>query len=208
MADPADSVPDSVLDSYDLPPEPAPRVAALRAVVARANELYYERDAPELPDAEYDVLVRELRRLETDFPELATDSSPSQGVGGAPSATFSPVVHAVPMTSLDNAMDGDELRAWGDRVLRGLDGAVPRFVAELKFDGLALSLRYEHGRLVQAATRGDGRVGEDVTANVRTIADVPDRLPAGAPDVVEVRGEVYMSRAVFEAAQRGVPRRR
>ena len=104
------------------------------------------------------------------------------------------------MTSLDNAMDGDELRAWADRVVKGLDGVVPRFVAELKIDGLAMSLRYEHGLLVQAATRGDGRVGEDVTGNVRTIEDVPERLRgADVPEVVEVRGEVYMPTAVFEA---------
>ena len=184
---------------YDLPDDPIERIVALRAAVARANHLYYEADAPELPDAEYDLLVRELRELEALHPELPAEASPSQTVGGAPSATFAPVVHAVPMTSLDNAMDADELRAWGDRVVRGLDGVVPAFVAELKFDGLAMSLRYERGRLVQAATRGDGRVGEDVTANVMTIADVPKQLPAGAPEVLEVRGEVYMSTAVFEA---------
>lgn len=184
---------------HDLPDDPAERVGALRALIARANRLYHELDAPELPDAEYDLLVRELRTLEADHPELAVDDSPTLAVGGAPIATFSPVVHAVPMTSLDNAMDGDELRAWADRVVRGLDGTVPTFVAELKFDGLAMSLRYEAGRLVQAATRGDGRVGEDVTANVRTIGDVPQHLPGTAPDVLEVRGEVYMSREVFEA---------
>jgi DNA ligase (NAD+) len=184
---------------HDLPDDPAERVGALRAIIARANELYHELDAPELPDAEYDLLVRELRTLEADHPELAVDDSPTLVVGGAPSATFASVVHAVPMTSLDNAMDGDELRAWADRVVRGLDGTVPTFVAELKFDGLAMSLRYEAGRLVQAATRGDGRVGEDVTANVRTIADVPQQLSVGAPEVLEVRGEVYMSRDVFDA---------
>jgi DNA ligase (NAD+) len=175
----------------------------LRAQVAHHNRLYHELDRPEIPDAEYDRLARELRSLEAEFPEFASPDSPSKAVGGAASATFAPVTHAVPMTSLDNAMDADELRAWADRVVRGLDGTVPTFVAELKFDGLAMSLRYEGGRLVQAATRGDGRVGEDVTANVRTIADVPDELTAvdGAPlpEVVEVRGEVYMSTAVFES---------
>lgn len=189
----------SATGPYDLPDDPIERIVALRDVVARANRLYYEQDAPELPDAEYDLLVRELRELEALHPELAAESSPAESVGGPASVAFSPVVHAVPMTSLDNAMDADELSAWGDRVVRGLGGSVPTFVAELKFDGLAMSIRYERGRLVQAATRGDGRVGEDVTANVRTIADVPASLPEGAPEVLEVRGEVYMSSAVFEA---------
>ncbi len=176
------------------------RIDELRAQVAHHNRLYHELDRPEIPDGDYDALVRELRHLEVDFPDLADPASPAQAVGGGVSATFAPVTHAVPMTSLDNAMDSDELRSWADRVVRGLDGIVPTFVAELKFDGLAMSLRYEHGALVQAATRGDGRVGEDVTANVRTIADVPERLSGDhVPGVVEVRGEVYMSTAVFES---------
>ena len=179
------------------------RIDELRAQVAHHNRLYHELDAPELPDGDYDALVRELRSLEADYPDLASPESPAQAVGGAASATFAPVTHAVPMTTLDNAMNGEELRSWADRVVRGLDGVVPRFVAELKFDGLAMSLRYEHGALVQAATRGDGRVGEDVTANVRTIDDVPEQLTAApgfdVPEVLEVRGEVYMPTAVFEA---------
>lgn len=184
----------------DLQPDAvAARIDELRSLVAYHNRLYHELDAPEIPDAEYDALARELRSLEADYPEFADAASPSQAVGGAASTAFEPVRHAVPMMSLDNAMSVDELRAWADRVVRGLGGVVPRFVAELKFDGLAMSLRYEGGVLVQAATRGDGRVGEDVTANVRTIADVPDRLPPSAPEVIEVRGEVYMSTAVFEA---------
>jgi DNA ligase (NAD+) len=181
---------------------PGDRVAELRELVAYHNRLYHEQDAPELPDAEYDLLVRELRALEAENPELADDSSPSMAVGGVASATFAPVTHAVPMTSLDNAMNEAELRSWADRVVRGLDGTVPAFVAELKFDGLAMSLRYEGGELVQAATRGDGRVGEDVTANVRTIGDIPHRLKgptSKVPEVFEVRGEVYMSTAVFQA---------
>jgi DNA ligase (NAD+) len=181
---------------------PGDRIAQLRELVAYHNRLYHELDTPELPDAEYDLLVRELRALEAEHPDLADDTSPSQAVGGAASATFAPVVHAVAMTSLDNAMNESELRAWGVRVVRGLDGTVPDFVAELKFDGLAMSLRYEAGELVQAATRGDGRVGEDVTANVRTIADIPHRLKgpkSKIPAVFEVRGEVYMSTAVFGA---------
>jgi DNA ligase (NAD+) len=180
----------------------ADRIDALRAQVAYHNRLYHELDSPEIPDGDYDLLVRELRQLESDHPELADASSPSMDVGGAPVNTFAPVVHAVPLTSLDNAMTRDELVAWAERVQRGLDGTTPRFVAELKFDGLAMSLRYERGELVQAATRGDGKVGEDVTANVRTIADVPHRLRAGevlVPEVFEVRGEVYISTAVFTA---------
>lgn len=173
------------------------RVEHLRAEVARHNRLYHELDAPEIPDAEFDLMVTELRRLEAEHPELATASSPAQSVGGVASATFAPVVHAVPMMSLDNAMDIDELAAWGERVRRGLDGEPVRYVCELKIDGLAMSLRYEAGRLVSAATRGDGRVGEDVTANVRTIAVIPGSLDT-APDVIEVRGEVYMARHVFD----------
>ncbi|MFW2335928.1 NAD-dependent DNA ligase LigA [Ilumatobacter sp.] len=180
--------------------EVSARIAGLREQVAYHNRLYHERDAPEIPDGDYDALVRELRRLESEHPDLADDASPSHAVGGAVSATFAPVVHAEPMTSLDNAMDPDELRAWYDRLLRGLDGVAPRLVAELKFDGLAMSLRYEQGVLVQAATRGDGSVGEDVTGNVRTIADIPHRLSGSTvPTVLEVRGEVYMSTSVFEA---------
>jgi len=182
----------------DGPLDPSLRVDELRAQVAHHDERYHTLDDPEISDADYDALVRELRQLESDHPDLAADESPTGLVGAVISTTFAPVIHRVPMMSLDNAMDGDELRSWADRVAKGLDGAVPTFVCELKFDGLAISLRYEDGRFVQAATRGDGRVGEDVTANVATIGDVPSDLPDGAPPVVEVRGEVYMSRSSFE----------
>ena len=178
--------------------DPARRVDELRAQIAHHNERYYTLDDPEISDADYDALVRELRRLEADHPDLVTDDSPTGLVGSAISTAFSPVTHRVPMMSLDNAMDAAELHAWADRVVRGLDGDAPTFVCELKFDGLAISLRYEDGRFVQAATRGDGRVGEDVTANVATIADVPHDLPDTAPPVLEVRGEVYMTRSSFE----------
>ncbi len=183
--------------------DPASRVDALRAEIAHHNERYHTLDDPEISDADYDALVRELRLIEADHPELEDSTSPTHQVGGAISATFSSVAHRVPMMSLDNAMDGDELRAWADRVVKGLDGEIPSFVCELKFDGLAISLRYEDGQFVQAATRGDGRVGEDVTANVATIADVPVRLVAGegidtVPSVFEMRGEVYMTRSSFE----------
>lgn len=178
----------------------ATRVADLRRQIAYHNERYHTLDSPEIADADFDLLVRELLKLEREHPELASDESPTTKIGGAPlSATFAPVVHRVAMTSLDNAMDEAELTQWGDRVARGLAGAPATFVCELKIDGLAMSLRYEDGRFVQAATRGDGRVGEDVTANVATIAALPKRLPKGAPAVVEVRGEVYMPIASFEA---------
>ena len=163
-------------------------------------ERYHAEDEPEIPDADYDALVVELRALEAEYPELATDDSPTRRVGSTGRSTFDEVAHRVPLRSLDNAFDVDELRAWSERVLRRLDDdPVPAWACELKFDGLAVSLRYEDGHLVQAATRGDGRVGEDVTANVRTINDVPDRLSDEAPAVVEVRGEVYMGRSAFEA---------
>ncbi|MEQ1701764.1 MAG: NAD-dependent DNA ligase LigA [Ilumatobacteraceae bacterium] len=182
---------------------PADRIIELRSLIAHHNERYYADDAPEVSDADYDQLVRELARLEAEHPELIDEASPTQQVGaGALSSAFAPVVHRVPMTSLDNAMDVAELEAWGERITRGLAGEPARFVCELKIDGLAMSLRYERGAFVQAATRGDGRVGEDVTANVATIAVVPKALagPAGGsvPEVVEVRGEVYLPLDAFD----------
>ncbi|WP_442968046.1 NAD-dependent DNA ligase LigA [Rhabdothermincola sp.] len=181
--------------------DPAERVEELRRQIRHHDRLYYELDAPEIPDADYDALVRELRALEDEYPDLRTPDSPTQRVGGAPSPAFAPVVHRVPMMSLDNAFDEAELQAWGARLQRRLaelgDGQRVHFVCELKIDGVAISLRYEHGELVQAATRGDGRVGEDVTANARVVRDIPDRLE-GAPPVLEVRGEIYMPISVFE----------
>ena len=178
---------------------PVQRILELRSQIAHHNERYYAHDAPEISDADYDLLVRELARLEAEHPEFSDAESPTQQVGaGALSTSFAEVAHRVPMTSLDNAMDVAELQAWGERVSKGLGGEVARFVCELKIDGLAMSLRYEGGRFVQAATRGDGRVGEDVTLNVATIAAVPKALPAGAPEVLEVRGEVYLPLAAFE----------
>jgi DNA ligase (NAD+) len=180
---------------------PADQIAELRDKVAYHNRRYHELDSPEISDADFDLLVRELRQLEDQYPELAMAESPSMAVGGAPSATFAPVVHAVPMTSLDNAMDASELAAWGTRVARTLGDEQPHFVCELKIDGLAMSVRYEGGRYVQAATRGDGRVGEDVTVNVATVGEVPHVLSAPehgqVPDVLEVRGEIYMPEASF-----------
>ena len=179
------------------------RALQLRAEIAEHNRRYHELDDPSVSDADYDDLVRELRRLEEEFPELVTPDSPTQRVGGRAVAAFAPVVHRVPMMSLDNAFDEAELQAWGERLQRRLaegDGPVEvGYVCEPKIDGLAVSIRYEGGRFVQAATRGDGRTGEDVTANIATIADVPTELPAGAPPVLEIRGEVYMSTSAFAA---------
>jgi DNA ligase (NAD+) len=183
----------------DLPPLTArARVDALRAEIVDHDRRYYVQDDPIVSDAEYDELVKELKALEAQWPQLVSEDSPTQRPGGFAPTAFAPVVHRMPMMSLDNAFSDDELRAWGARVERGLGGPAATYVGELKIDGLAVSLRYEGGRLVQAATRGDGRVGEDVTANVSTIAVVPKRI-AGAPPVLEVRGEVYLSVPQFEA---------
>jgi DNA ligase (NAD+) len=184
--------------------DPAGRIDELRAAIRLHDRLYYEDDAPEIPDAEYDVLVRELSDLELQHPDLITPDSPTLSVAGAVTTTFAPVEHRVPMMSLDNAFSAGELDAWGARLQRRYDelGSADRplnLVAELKIDGLAVSIRYEGGVLVQAATRGDGRTGEDVTANVRTISNIPNELPLGAPEVLEVRGEVYMPIAAFLA---------
>ena len=184
--------------------ETARRVEQLRAEILEHNERYYVQDAPIVSDAEYDALLLELRDLEERHPELRDETSPTRQVGGRVSEAFAPVVHSSPLLSLDNAFEPGEVRAWDERLQRRLgvgEGGEPvryGYVCELKIDGVAISLRYEGGELVQAATRGDGRIGEDVTANVRTIADVPDRLPEGAPSVLEVRGEVYMATAAFE----------
>jgi DNA ligase (NAD+) len=178
----------------------AARAAALRLEIERHARLYYVLDAPELSDEAYDALVAELRGLEDAYPELASADSPTRRVGAAPSSTFAPVRHASRMYSLDNAMGADELDAWFERVARDVGGRTCAFVAELKIDGSSIALTYEGGRLARAATRGDGTTGEDVTANVRTVASVPESLDAraGAPAGVEVRGEVYMPKTSFE----------
>lgn len=191
--------------SGEAPAKARTRAEELRALILRNNELYHVLDAPEIPDAEYDLLVVELRQLEADYPDLATPDSPTQTVGAAPSGLFQEVRHRVPMMSLDNAFDEEELRAWGGRLVRAvptLDLETLAFSSEPKVDGVAMSLTYERGRFVQAATRGDGVTGEDVTANVATVKDVPVELAkAGGPypAVLEVRGEIYMPVADFEA---------
>jgi DNA ligase (NAD+) len=181
--------------------DPADEILALRAEIAEHNRAYYELDAPTIADADFDALLRRLKDLEAANPDLVTEDSPTQRVGGVASSLFAPVRHQVPMMSLDNAFSLEELLAWGERLGRRA-AEVSSFVCELKIDGLAMSIRYEEGRYVQAATRGDGKVGEDVTENVRTIAAVPDRLVGDVPAVVEVRGEVYMPISSFEALNR------
>lgn len=183
--------------------DPAGRVDWLREQIRRHDRAYYEHDAPTIPDADYDALVRDLRTLEAEHPDLLTPDSPTQTVRGAATTSFAPVEHRRRMMSLDNAMDLAELQDWGARTARrlaelGLEEQV-RYVCELKIDGLAVSVRYERGRFVQAATRGDGRTGEDVTANVARISAVPERLADGAPEVLEARGEIYLPIVAFEA---------
>ncbi|MDR2001044.1 MAG: NAD-dependent DNA ligase LigA [Zoogloeaceae bacterium] len=180
------------------------RAGFLRGEIERHNHAYYVLDAPSIPDAEYDKLFRELQELEAAYPELLTPDSPTQRVGGSPLAAFASVRHAVPMLSIKTETDtgaGGAL-AFDARVRKALAlpaAALPvEYAAELKFDGLAISLRYEQGRLTQAATRGDGETGEDVTQNIRTIRCIPLRLASEAPAMLEVRGEVYMSRPDFE----------
>jgi DNA ligase (NAD+) len=178
----------------------ASRADELRRLIEYHNYRYHQLDDPEISDAEYDALMRELRGLEESHPELRTPDSPTQKVGAAPSATFAEVRHRVPMMSLDNAFTFEELQAWGKRMERYISGGVD-FVAELKIDGVAISLLYENGRLVRGATRGNGISGEDITANVRTISVIPERLAlpaAKTPSVLEVRGEVYMPLSSFE----------
>ncbi len=174
------------------------RVEELRAQIEHHDYCYYVLAAPEISDAEYDELVRELQELERRFPQLVTPDSPTQRVGERPSALFAPVRHSAPLLSLDNAFDRVELEAWLARVERQLGtGSVP-VVCEPKIDGVSIAILYEHGRLVRGATRGDGRVGEDVTANVRTIRSLPARLRGHAPAWLEARGEVFLPVRAFE----------
>ena len=173
----------------------AKRVEELRAVIEKNNRLYYDQDAPELEDFEYDALTRELKALEAQFPQLVTASSPTQKVGGTASSKLLKVTHAVKMESLLDAFSFDELRDFDRRVREA--GVEPEYVVEIKIDGLSCSLEYENGELVRASTRGDGVVGEDVTANVRAIRSIPKKLK-DAPEFLEVRGEVYMPHEAFQ----------
>ncbi len=184
--------------------EAAAELERLRAEITRHDQLYFGKDAPEISDAEYDALRRRLDALEAQFPRLKTPQSPSAKVGAAPAEGFGKIRHAVPMLSLGNAFEDSDVAEFSERVRRFLNIAADRplaFTAEPKIDGLSISLRYEHGRYVQAATRGDGSEGENVTANVATIAEIPKALRRGAgdqiPDVIEVRGEIYLSHHDF-----------
>ncbi len=181
--------------------EAANRLMKLAKLIARHDRAYHDRDAPEISDADYDALVRENRALEQQFPHLVRTDSPSRRLGAVPTSSLAKVTHAKPMLSLDNAFTDEEVAEFVVRVRRFLSlpaGATVVLTAEPKIDGLSCSLRYEDGVLAMAATRGDGAVGEDVTANVRTIGEIPQRIE-GAPSILEVRGEIYMSKADFAA---------
>lgn len=189
-------------------PQARERHATLSQELTEHQYRYYVLDAPIITDAEFDKQLRELEALEAEFPALRTPDSPTQRVGGTFSTDFTPVTHAERMLSLDNAFADEELAAWAERVERDAGGAVP-YLCELKVDGLAINLTYENGRLVRAATRGDGRTGEDVTANVRSIRDVPGQLTPsdGFPDIpelLEVRGEIYFPIAAFADLNAGL----
>ena len=182
---------------------PADRIQELRSLIRHHEERYYVHAAPEISDYEFDQLLKELETLEAENPDLVTIDSPTQRVGGRPVEGFATVLHAQPMLSLDNAYSEDELRAFDERVRRGLGeaGATPEsvaYVAELKIDGLSIALTYEDGRLLRGATRGDGVRGEEVTSNVRTIRAIPLVLKDGPPGPIEVRGEVFLPRKAFE----------
>jgi len=174
------------------------KLEELRAALHRANHRYYVLDDPEISDIEYDDLMRELLAIEAEHPELVVADSPTQRVGAAVSEAFAPVTHLQRMFSLDNVESEEELESWQARLVRGLGRQPAGYVCELKIDGLAVSITYENGRLARAATRGDGTVGEDITANVRTIDAVPLRLQGDPPELMEVRGEIYMPVSAFE----------
>ncbi len=183
---------------------PLDRITELRQLIRHHEEQYYIHSAPEIADAEFDALLHELERLEADNPDLVSLDSPTQRVGGRLVEGFATVAHKAPMLSLDNAYNEDELRAFDERVRKGAgagDAAIA-YVAEMKIDGLSIALTYEDGRLTRGATRGDGVRGEDVTHNVRTIRAIPLALARGPAGRVEVRGEVYLSRASFERMNR------
>ncbi len=178
--------------------EVEPEVEALRAKIRDAAYRYYVLDDPDVSDIEYDELFRRLEQIEAENPDLVAVDSPTQRIGVAPSEAFAPVTHRQPMFSLDNADSVEDLEAWEQRVVRGLGGEPSGFVCELKIDGLAVSLTYEDGRLQQAATRGSGTVGEDITHNVRVVEAVPLVLRGDPPRILEVRGEIYMPISAFD----------
>ena len=187
----------SEIPQSEVPTQARHRWDELAEQVRAHRFAYYVRDAPTIGDGAFDQLLRDLESLEQEHPGLRTPDSPTQVVGGTFSTDFTAVDHLQRMLSLDNVFGEDELRAWADRVLRDAHGADVHWLCELKVDGLAIDLVYERGRLLRAATRGDGRTGEDVTLNVRTLQDVPTRLHGEPPELVEVRGEVYFPVAAF-----------
>jgi DNA ligase (NAD+) len=184
------------------PRDVAARCAQLRAEIDRHNRLYYVEAKPEISDFEFDALLRELQEIEAAHPELVTSDSPTQRVGGAPIGAFETVVHRVPMLSIENGYGDEDVRAFAARIERVLGEAPAGYVVELKLDGVAMSLRYEDGLLVRAATRGDGERGDDVTQNIRTIPSVPLRLSGRPPKAMEVRGEVFMRNSELERLNR------
>ncbi len=184
-------------------------IAELRTELNRHNYLYYVEAKPEISDREYDRKMVRLAELEAKHPELMTPDSPTQRVGGEPLGSFATVRHAVPMLSIDNTYSYDELREWDVRVRKGLNRGEPvKYVVELKVDGVAVSLRYEHGKLVQGSTRGDGERGDDITANLKTVREIPLALQGRPAPLLEVRGEVYMPNSRAGPAQRAAPRQR
>ena len=183
-------------------PDAASELAHLAREIAHHDRLYHQQDAPEITDADYDALRRRNAAIEARFPHLIRPDSPSSRVGGAPESGFAKLRHRVPMLSLDNAMNAEEFAEFCARARRFLGlpaGAELEFVAEPKIDGLSINLTYEHGRFVHGATRGDGTIGEDVTANLRTMKSVPTKLQGHAPALIEIRGEVFMTKADFLA---------
>src|SRR3954464_9898090 len=184
--------------------QPAERLRELRRDIRRHEDLYYLHSTPEIADAEFDHLVHELEQLEAAHPDLVAPDSPTQRVGGTITSGFATVEHLVPMLSLDNAYNEDELRAFDERVRKGagLGDATVAYVAELKIDGLSIALTYENGRLLRGATRGAGVRGEEVTPNVRTIRRIPLALKEPVPGRIEIRGEVYLPKAHFERINR------
>jgi DNA ligase (NAD+) len=175
------------------------RIDQLRQEIRRHEELYYVQAAPEISDAEFDQLMNELKALEAEHPELLTPDSPTQRVGGRPTEGFAQVEHLQPMLSLDNAYDQEDLRAFDERVRKGLSlDRSPAYVAEMKIDGLSMALTYENGKLVRGATRGDGIRGDEVTQNVRTVRAIPLSLKGGPKERIEIRGEVYLPKKNFE----------
>src|SRR5690625_2769814 len=183
-------------------------IDSLREQLRRHAHRYYVLDDPEIPDADYDRLFRELQTLEAEHPELITSDSPTQRVGAAPSSEFPPATHAEPMLSLSNCFEEQELRDFDQRVRKRLAVGRVTYVAEPKLDGLAVNLTYESGTLVRGATRGDGREGEDITPNVRTVSSIPLRMWSGnRPESVEIRGEIYIPRSGFSELNRAARER-